>query len=190
MWNDSHWTAQCASSTIIWLMLLTKLSFVQRVLRRFPQSRLGPRTMNWYFMFPIACLVSNINSCINNCLLMVHAFTVSLFIVPTSNAIAMSPKLLALSTCWSASFLSSMIMKETPGVFFSKRAGRKKVYVFPVPVAAVDTKFCFGLWRRNSAISTWNQHAGQFHSVWLIALICSAEGVWPSPAWSAGPFMV
>src|SRR5260370_42045837 len=78
------------------------------------------------------------------------------------------------SHCWSPSFFRRTMMKVTP---FSYHAGRKKVYVFPVPVAVVATRLHFGSWRRKCTISAWNMQAHLFQSFSLTSLISSTEGL-------------
>src|SRR5260370_42132315 len=85
-----------------------------------------------------------------------------------------NPKCKALSQCCSPSSSRGTMMKVTP---FSYLAGRKKVYIFPVLVAAVATRLHFGSWRRKCTISAWNMQAHLFQSFSLTSLISSTEGL-------------
>src|SRR5260370_22086892 len=63
----------------------------------------------------------------------------------------------------------------------SYNAGRKNVYVFPVPVGAVETRSLLGHLMRYSTISAWNQHTclPQISSLCLqITLAVAYWGVW------------
>ena len=53
-WKDNHWATQCASSTMIWFILLTNFSFFQSHLKRFPLTKSSLGIMNWYFSASIS----------------------------------------------------------------------------------------------------------------------------------------
>ncbi len=113
-WKDNHCMTQWASLMIIQLMQLINFSFFHSVLKRFPLIKSGPRTTNWYFSFSISykkmCIIFlNVYHC--------HTLITSLLIVLASSAIALSPRLVALSWCWSPNFLSSTIMNVTLSSF-------------------------------------------------------------------------